>query len=74
MTPRRIRKNRRCGHCNAVLTTDADGLIAHSLERHGTASPPRPPSKGGYRFTQGDYMGAMAKILFGQRFKKRGRA
>ena len=62
-------KDRRCGHCKAVFTTDAAGLVARSMERHGKASPPRPvrttvtPSS----FSDMDMMGFLAKFMFGSK-------
>lgn len=68
ITNRRTIKDRRCGYCNVVLTTNADGLISHSMERHGKASPPRPPSKGkGYNFSNTDMIGLLAKAMFGRK-------
>lgn len=66
---RRTVKDRRCGHCNAIITTDADGLIAHSLARHGESRPPRPESMARVRksLSDTDIMGFMANLMFGRK-------
>lgn len=62
-------KKRKCGHCRFTAVTNAAGLVAHSMEKHGMASPPRQESavKISKAFSPLNIMGLLAKFLFGEK-------